>query len=576
MITKADRLPARVTFNWGRMLPWIMAALIFLLIAGPLGTMLVSTILPGKALSGEPLSFTTVHYEQAFGNFSTYRILLNTLLYATGTIAIGLTLALTLAWLMERTDMPGRNALYSLMFVPMAIPPFATASGWILLLGPNAGAINVWLRALLGIDGFRGPLNIYTLWGMMFVTGIAVVPSMWLLLLGLFRNMDPSLEEAGVASGMGRISVLRRVTLPLMRPGIMGVVVYYAIVAIEIFEIPLAIGLTAGVTVLSTKIFLLSATGGSEVPNYGIGATFGLMTMGIALIMVLVYTRALRQSARFAVVSGKGLRPRRIRLGRLKWVALAGVAAYFILQVVLPFLILLWSSFLSFQKVPSIDALGDLTLEKYRLFFELTNLGAVVRNTAFLMTGTATITILIAAIVAWLVVRRPSRITRALNLMSFIPLAIPGTVVAIGFLLLYLRTPLYGTVAVLVLAMTARFLAFTTRLLIAAQIQIDKSLEEVATASGVGKTTTFFRINLPLMAPSLLNGWLWVAVHSLRDFTIPLFLATFTSPVIANTIFEQFIMQGPQGAAVPIVLLVATLVMFTFVTRRWFQTGWAK
>lgn len=562
--------------DWGRLFPWLVAATIFLLIAGPLSTMFISTIVSTKVLSGEPLTFTTTNFEQAFGDVSTYRILLNTLAYAAGTIVIGLVLAFALAWLMERTDMPGRNALYSLMFVPMAIPPFATASGWILLLGPNAGTLNVWIRDLLNLDTFRGPFNIYTLWGMMFVTGIAVVPSMWLLLLGLFRNMDPRLEEAGVASGMGRFAVLRHITLPLMRPGIMGVVVYYGIVAIEIFEIPLAIGLTAGVTVLSTKIFLLSATGGSEVPNYGIGATFGLITMAIALVLVFIYTRTLRDAGRFAVVSGKDLRPRRIRLGWMRWVALGIVASYFIIQVVLPFLILLWASFLNYQQVPSIGAIQNLTMDKYHAFFEMGNLARIIINTIFLFTLTATVTMIIAAAVAWLVVRRPSQITRALNLFSFLPLAIPGTVVAIGFLLLYIRTPLYGTVLLLVLAMTARFLAFTTRLLIAAQIQIDKSLEEVAVASGVGKVITFFRINLPLMAPSLLNGWLWVAVHSLRDFTIPLFLATFTSPVIANAIFEQYVMEGPQGAAVPIVLLVATLVTVSFFTRKWFQVGWSK
>ena len=550
--------------------------MVVLLIAGPIATMLTFTFLPGEVLSGEPARFTFDSYTTVFTEGSTYRLLLNTIFYAIGTLAIGMTLAFTLAWLMERTDLPGRSALYSLMFIPMAMPPFATAAGWILLLGPNAGVLNQWTRDLVPfLDANRGPFNIYTLYGMMFVTGLAVVPSMWLLLLGLFRNMDPSLEEAAVASGVGRWNVIRRVTFPLMRPGTMGVLVYYGIVAIEIFEIPLAIGLTAGIPVLSTKIFFLTAGATSVAPNYGLGATFGLISVLAALGMVYIYIRTLRQSARYAVVSGKGLRPRRIRLGpRLRWVALGGVAGYFVLQVALPYLVLLWSSFLRFFQMPSVEAFGNVGLKNYRLFFERDYLGQALWNTIVMMVGTATVVMLLAAIISWLVVRRPSRITKLLNVLSFIPLAIPGTVVAVGFLLLYIRTPLYGTVFILIIAMTFRFLAFTTRLTTAAQIQIDRSLEEAATSSGVSRFTTFFRINLPLMAPSLLNGWLWVAVHSIRDFTIPLFLAA-TSPVIANAIFDVFTEEGATGAAVPLVILVTVIMVLTFATRRWFQVGWA-
>jgi iron(III) transport system permease protein len=167
-------------------------------------------------------------------------------------------------------------------------------------------------------------------------------------------------------------------------------------------------------------------------------------------------------------------------------------------------------------------------------------------------------------------------LSRVLNILSFVPIAVPGTVVAVGFLLLSVGTPLYGSIALLIIAETSRFLPFTTRLFIAAQMQIDKSLEEVAICSGIGGLTAFVRINIPLLAPSLMNGWLWVATQSLRDFTMPLLLATFATPVMANAIFDIFSLDGPSTSAAPIVLWTAASFVLTFSARRWVLSSWVR
>jgi iron(III) transport system permease protein len=153
---------------------------------------------------------------------------------------------------------------------------------------------------------------------------------------------------------------------------------------------------------------------------------------------------------------------------------------------------------------------------------------------------------------------------------------VPGTVVAVGFLILAVGTPLYGSIALLIFAASCRFLPFTTRLFIAAQMQIDKSLEEAALGSSVGGIGAFTRINMPLMAPSLVNGWLWVTTQSFRDFTIPLLLATFTTPVMANVIFDIFALDGPSAAAAPIVLWTAASFVLTFSARRWMRLSWSR
>jgi iron(III) transport system permease protein len=474
---------------------------------------------------------------------------------------------------MERTDLPGRTALYTLMFVPMAIPPFATAAGWILLLGPNAGAINEWIRSLLALEMTRGPLNIYSLWGMMFVTALAVAPSMWLLLIGLLRNMDPTLEEAGETSGLGRRAQLRHITGPLMLPGVLGIVALYAVIGIEIFEIPLAIGLTAGIPVLSTRMYLLTASSSTEPGNYGLAAAYGLLSMVVAVIFIVIYIRVLRQSERFAVVTGKGWRPRRIALGNWRYAAMGFVWSYLFLAAILPFLILLWSSLLRFYQVPSFGALGAITTAKFVELFQHRQIAQAAWNSVLVMLLTPTISILLAATISWIIVRVKSSFSSCLSVLSFLPLGIPGTVAALGFLVLFIQTPVYGTVGLLIFAYVFRFLAFTTRLTNASQMQIDKCLDEAALTSGIGGIRTFFLVNMKLMAPALVNGWLWVAVFSMRDFTFPLFLANFESPVWANIIWQKFEEGGPSAASPAVVVFVVFTIVVILTGKRWLRFG---
>jgi iron(III) transport system permease protein len=194
----------------------------------------------------------------------------------------------------------------------MLLPPFAIALGWILLSGPNAGTLNVFIRTSLSLDITRGPLNIYTMWGMVFVSGILAIPSMWLLLLGLFRNFDPRLEEAASASGASRWQVLKRVTVPLMLPGILAVGVYFSIIFIEAFDVPLAIGTTAEIPVLSTKIYLLTSRPG-RVPLWRRGGTLAHDSLA-GIVLMVGYLWAVRVSARLPW--SRRVSARLVRLGR--------------------------------------------------------------------------------------------------------------------------------------------------------------------------------------------------------------------------------------------------------------------
>ena len=252
----------------------LVLALLAILVVAPLIFMVLASFRPAGVLPMAPGTFTLSHYIQAFSAADSWPTIRNTLLYAGLGVLFALPLAFGFAFLTERTDMPLRNAMYVLMFIPMSTPVFATALGWVLLLGPRGGTINVYLRLLTGSDAAEGPFNIFSLEGLIFVHVLGIVPTMWLFLTAVLRQMDPSLEEAALASGASRWQVLRTVTAPLMRPGVAAVAIYFLLSGLESLELPLALGPTAGIDVLATKIFSAS----SPPPTWGSTMAFPLLS----------------------------------------------------------------------------------------------------------------------------------------------------------------------------------------------------------------------------------------------------------------------------------------------------------
>jgi iron(III) transport system permease protein len=250
------------------------------------------------------------------------------------------------------------------------------------------------------------------------------------------------------------------------------------------------------------------------------------------------------------------------------------VALLFFLQLVLPVLILLWTALLPFYQPPSAAALQSASLGTFAAVLSKPRVLLSLGNTALLVLVAATITMLLASVIAWLAQRRQRKAAWLLDLLAFVPLAIPGVVMALALLLLLVRTPLYGTVWILVIGHVAAFLPFCVRLMGAALIQLRPELEEAARTSGAGPLVAFGHIVLPLVLPSIIDGWVWVFAHSLRDFTFPLMFRTTQNVVIATLIWELWNQPDTPGAAALSVLLVllvlATAVVLRSVTARAF------
>jgi iron(III) transport system permease protein len=552
-----------------------MQAVVFVLLAGlilglvviPILTVLVSGFQSNidKLLFDHSVLFTLDNYRVLFSSPRILELATNTFAFSVVSILISMSLAVLFAWLVERTNMPGRSRLFTLIIVSLVLPGMVTAMAWVLLLAPRTGILNEILRNIFSLSAETGPLNIYTFWGMCFLQGILQLPTVFLLVVPIFRTMDPSLEEASRVSGASFMSTIHRITLPMASPAIMAALLYIFISAIESFDVPLVIGVSAHVPVFTTQVYMYMYPPGGSFPNYSMASAFGTVIITIAVLFMYLYTRTTKRSEKFVTITGKGYRPALVDLGRWRYMAFTVVIVYVLIAVGLPFLILLWNSLVDFVQVPSIEAVSHLSLKWYTLAFR--GASRAISNTVILAVMSATTATVIAAVAAWFIVRSQMPGRRILDVVTFLPHSIPGVIFAMAFIFLGLSAlpaSIYGTIWILVIAMIAKSLAFPSRVMVAANLQIHKEMEEMALMSGSSWGRTLRRINLPLMMPAALSGWIWVVLLAAKELTICLMLFSPNNVVISTRIWaywENGAMSEACALSVMLIVTVATLFL---------------
>lgn len=576
-------LPIPIREAWGflrrNQLTLLITALLLWIVGGPLFLLINLSLRRGSPTS--PGDFTLANYQTVYLNSLTYPALVNTAIYAGVVSVLGLALATVLAWLIERTDMPGRDWAWTMMLLPLAMPGLLASMAWILLLSPKIGLFNLPLRALLEVVGLHletGPLNIFTLQGMIFVETVRGSTTLFLMMVGAFRLMDPALEEAAVISGAGTFRTFRKVTVGLMLPAILAAGMYAFLGNLDDFETPLLIGLSAGVYLLPTLIYFTAYS----TPQHALAAAYASIFLIVTLVMVLIYYRViLRHAGKFASITGKGFRPRRISLGKWRYAAFGTFVVYFLLAIGVPVLVLLYASLLPIYEVPSAETLSKLTLRNYALIFQEDRIAGSVLNTLVMASITATATMALSFMVSWLVVRQRVKAGVALDALAFVPHSIPTVAIGLALVVFYVhpavRTflPIYGTVWLMSLALTTRYLAFGTRTANAAMTQISSELEEAGYLSGASKLVTVLKITLPLLLPTFIAGWIWVAAHSMRNLTVPLMLATPGNQTISTMLYEYWERRADfsLASALGVALLVSAGVV-VFLARRLIVRGY--
>ncbi len=573
---------APITWVRKHMLALGIAALLLWLIAGPMTFLVNMSFRQGTP--ARPEGFNLENYQQVYGSALTYSTLLNTVIYAGTVSVISLALATIFAWLVERTDMPGRNLVWVAMLIPLAMPGMLSAMSWILLGSPKIGALNVWLRNLLDLVGIHldiGPFNIYSLYGMILVESLKGTSTLFLLIVGAFRLMDPALEDASTLSGGLRWQTLRYVTLPLMKPALLAAGIFAFLGNMEDFDTPLLLGLPANVFILPTLIYFTAYVSPSS--SYGLASAYtSIFLILMVALIVYYYMVVVRRSKAFATVSGKGFRPQRVKLGPWKWPAAGFLAVFFVLSIVLPLATLVFASLVPTYTGPSWDAIDTMTIDSYRTVFEDPQIIQAAINTVVMSVGAATVTMIVAFLVSWVVIRVRVRGGLLMDAMAFAPNAIPAVALGFGLIVFYLSPvgswlPIYGTLVIIVVAIGTKYLAFSTRLGNSAMLQVSSELEEAAWLSGAGRLRGFLQVTMPLLLPTFLAGWVWVAAHAMRNLTFPLLLGTPGTETISLRMYVYWNRYAdfPLTAAMGVCLILVLLVL-AFFSRRIIVRGFTE
>jgi iron(III) transport system permease protein len=450
------------------------------------------------------------------------------------------------------------------MTLGLLIPDFAAAMGWLFLLHPRIGLFNVWLKSLFG-PGVP-PLDLLTVPGMGWVQGLNLAPLAFIMTAAVFRSLDPALEEAAQTSHAGAFSILRRVTVPLAWPGILAASIYIFTIGFAAFDVPALIGWSSRIFTFSTYLYLL-LNPQDVLPRYGAAAALGTSVMGLAALLSWWYATMQRRSRRFAVVTGKAYRPRLIRLGRAAPAAWGFLALYLVLSKLVPIVLLVWASLLPFFQLPSARAVALLSLAQYRsLPWDLVLSG--IENTAILMLLTPTAALALSVAFSWIVLR--SRVPgRALfDFAAFLPHAVPNIIFGVGALLIALYVvqrvvPIYGTPWILLLVFTIARLSYGTRMTNSGLIQIHPELEESAQVGGAGTAAIFRRVLLPLLAPTLLYAWLWIALLTFRELTLAVVLSTSGNLTLPVVVWSLWLGGGFGQASALAMIMLALMVPVT-------------
>jgi iron(III) transport system permease protein len=472
--------------------------------------------------------------------------------------------AFLIAWLLIRVQLPGHRFIEVALWAAFFLPPLPIALAWLLLLDQSYGLINQGLAAL---PVPLGPLNIQSVPGILWVhLSLSTIPIMTMLLAPAFRLLDASLDEAAVTSGASQWQLLRRITLPLLAPAILTALLAGLIRSLEAFEIEQLLGTRAGIYVYATRIYDLI---NYEPPQFPQAMALSTLFLGILFVLALLYQRFVATRG-YATVAGRGMARRRLITGRWRFAASALLFAYLGVGIALPLALLVVGSFM---KLFGFFFIADpFTTEHWRRVLESPAFGLALRNALLTGLGTAGLGLVVYSVLGYAIAR--SRLTgrRLLAVLTWLPWAIPGMLLGIALLWLLLTLPvlgfLYGGIGALLFALIVKELPLGVNLASVAFVQLSPELEESARACGAGWWTTYRRIMLPLIAPTLVGLFAITFIGALRDISTTVLLATPGTRTLSLLMFELSMAGNLESAAIVGLIITVLALGVALVARR--------
>lgn len=537
-------------------------AIVAFLVLMPLALMLLNSF--QLARPGQPPVFGLRGWQQAMTDSSMLNAMKNTVSLSLTRESIALVLGVMLAWLIARTDMPLKGPLEFIFWIAFFLPPLPVAIGWILLLDAQFGIVNKWLQALPFV---HGPIfNIYSFWGIVWVHLTTNLGVKVLLLAPAFRNMDAALEESSRSCGVTALGTLRRVVIPLMAPAILVSAILGLIRSLDAFEVELLLGVPIRLYVYSTKIRDLVTF---EPPQYAPALAMG--TMLLVLLLLLVAAQRWYLSKRvYRTIGGRGFSTRATTLGAWRIPAATVVTFMAVLITFVPMAVLLMGTFM--RAFGYFDIPNPWTMEHWQRVLTDPLLTRSFKNTIVVGVGVALIGTTFYSLIAYVVVKTRLAGRATLDLLSWLPWAIPGILMSLALLWTVFQTPfllpLYGTVGVLILALIIKSMPFGVQLSKSVLLQLGDELEEASRIVGSSWLQTYRRVVLPLLAPTLVTVALIGFISAARDISTVVLLGSSQSRTLALLSLDFAYSGQFEKATVVAILTVVMVVIAAALTRR--------
>lgn len=551
------KAPSRSEIKVRRWLGLGLPLLVGLLVALPLLLLLINSF--NTALPGREAVYGLENWLIAFSEPGTVLALWNSVALGGTRTLISIPIAFGLAWLIARTDLPGRSGLELLCWIGIFLPHLPLTFGWVLLLDPKFGLVNEALKQLPFVEG--SVFNVYSFWGIIWVhlasTGVYYKV---VLLLPALRRVGAALEEAARVCGANQLITTLRVTMPVLAPAALGIAVLSFVRSLEVFEVELLLGKPAGIQVYSTRIFDLVR---EQPPKFGeataLGFVFLLTLMGLAVLYQWYI-----KSRTFTTVTGAGFSSTPVRLGKWKWPTVILCYGFFAVTLLAPLVFLVLGSFM--RRYGFFNIRDPYTLNHWTNLFADPVFFSSVRNSLIIAVGVAVGTVLIYSLVAYAIVRNKGRTSSITDLLVWVPWAVPGILMSLGLLWLFLGTPLrgllYGTITGIIVAMVIKDSPVATLFFKAGIMQIGQELEQSARVCGAGWLTSYRKVLLPLLAPTAVTVGLLAFLSSIRDIgTTALLYSNQSRPLSILMLEYSFAGEMERGTAIGVLVTLFVLLV---------------
>lgn len=505
-------------------------------------------------------SFTFEVFQRLYTYQMNLGALKNTLIAATVTMVLGTLIAFPLAWLVGRTNLFGKKFFRSLFVLTYMVPPYVGAMAWLRLLNPNVGTMNQFFRLLFGLGDTPGPLNIYTLGGLIWVLTTFYYPYAFITISRAMEKMDPSLEEASRISGASPLLTVFRITLPMMTPSLIAGALLVFVAAMSCYGIPSIIGAPGKVHTVTTRIIEYNGLGAQGISD-ATGLAVFLMALAILILYLSDFVVARKQ---YITVSGKSTRPNIVDLGKWRVPLTVLVSLFATIVVLIPFATILTTSF----KIDVGKSLFDpenFTLTQWQTIFSRSETMSCLKNSLIFGVVTATVGIVVACTMSYLLQRTKIRGRKLPDFLITLGSGTPSVVIALGLIMTMkgdFGVNIYNTAYIMIVAYLIKYLMMGMRTVVSAMSQIHVSLEECSQISGASWTRTMLKITGPLIFPSIAAGWFLIFIPSFYELSMTTLLYSNSTKTIGFQLYEYWTFTSqPQSCAMAFGILMIVVVL---------------